>query len=153
MSLSESSRLGFAEDEWEFDYTALHSQANTIKRLAGRTQGKEAPSLPLSPCSCWRLSFPSSPVPHLPGWKDYLGASQTPGAQPALKDEDIGDLKDEDRREPQPAPPDLRGLPLPSPQQALTALPSALPVPSPKLLYYLHYKASPSVLLLSVRYI
>lgn len=30
------------------------------------------------------------------------------------------------------------------PSQALPALPSALPVPVPKLLCYLHYKAAPS---------
>ena len=60
-------RARLAGNEWEFDYAALHSQANTIKRLAGRTQRMEAPSLLLQPCS-WRLSFRSSPAPALPSW-------------------------------------------------------------------------------------
>lgn len=39
-----------AGNEWEFDYAALQSRANTIKRPAGRTWRKEVASLSLSPC-------------------------------------------------------------------------------------------------------
>lgn len=52
-----------ARNEWEFDYAALHSWANTIKRLAGRIQRKEAPLCPSLPAAG------GSPfLPPLPSW-------------------------------------------------------------------------------------
>lgn len=116
-------RARLAGNEWEFDYAALHSQAKAIKRLAGRTRRKEAPPLPLSPCS-WRL------LPCSAGTEGLHTLcpepSRKPGAQPDLKAE-----RREDGRDPQPASPGPAELPPPSPQQALPALPSALPVPCP----------------------
>lgn len=43
-------RAWLAGNEWEFDYAALQSRANTIKRPAGRTWRKEIPSLSFSSC-------------------------------------------------------------------------------------------------------
>lgn len=130
-----------AGNKWEFDYAALHSQAKAIKRLAGRTQRKEAPPLPLSPCS-WRLSFPSSPAPALLSW-DGGAAHPLPRAFTKTQSPARSEGRRKARRQ-RPA------TSFPWPRRAPTSFSPAGPASSPlclacalpKLPCYLHYKAA-----------
>lgn len=80
-----------AGKEWEFDYGALHSQANMIRRPAGRTQRQEAPRcLPL-PAASGSPFLPPQPLPYLAGTEGLptfcSGTSPEPRPQPGLKAE------------------------------------------------------------------
>lgn len=105
-------RARLAGNEWEFDYAALHSRANTIKKPAKQGCEEGGPSLPLSPYS-WRLSFPSSPSPCPAGTEGlhtlFPGTPQNPITHPDMNAEGREDGRDHPPRAPQDT-----YLPLPS---------------------------------------